>query len=133
MDEPQLTADTLEDRPEPDRTLVHARYLGDSEVLMPDLARRERCCQAGNLHEEETNAWLRGDPENGVPPEHGVNPHVLLRKGDVILLDRYSAQGREDFEILEPEAPGPESRQPEPEPAAPARGRRRQPEPTEES
>ncbi len=61
------------------KELVHARYEGETEVVMPELAQRERCCQ----------------PEN----KGGGNPAVL-HKGDVILLDPHSAEGRADFSIV---------------------------------
>lgn len=72
---------------EPD--LVHARFLGDSPVVMPDLAGRERCCLEANHRPAE-------------PDEEGLIQSTLLRKGDVILLDRASAEGREDFAVLKP-------------------------------
>lgn len=72
---------------EPDLTLVHARYLGDAPVLMPDLAGRDRCCLQENHRPAEAD-------------EDGLIASTLLRKGDVILLDRHSAEGRDDFEVV---------------------------------
>lgn len=73
--------------------LVHARYLGGTEVVMPDLAGRDRCCRPENQRSTDL-------------PERGPIPATVLRRGDVILLDRASAEGREDFEVVdEPHAP----------------------------
>jgi len=76
---------------DPSKELVHARYLGDTPVVMKHLGGgAERCCikenQRGeNVHDEESGELVSGP--------------ALVCKGDVILLDRYSAEGREDFEI----------------------------------
>ncbi|MFL5736658.1 MAG: hypothetical protein ACJ76P_04895 [Actinomycetota bacterium] len=71
----------------PKEKFVHARYTGDSPQVMPDLMSRDRCCKAKNQREDDPN----GNP----------NPRALIEKGDVILLDRYSAEGRPDFELVE--------------------------------
>jgi len=70
-----------------DQELVHARYLGETTERMPDLEGRDRCCRKEN-HREGTD-WDKS----------------VLEPGDVILLDRYSAEGRGDFEIVEDHAP----------------------------
>lgn len=69
--------------------LVHARYLGGTRVVMPDLAGRKRCCEKENQRPDD--------------PSARPNPKVLVETGDVILLDRYSAEGRSDFEVVAPE------------------------------
>ncbi len=81
---------------EPDLTPVHARYLGDSPVVMPGLAGRDRCCQKANQREGDT--------------DDGIHMHTLLEHGDVILLDRFSAEGRADFEIVEDEIKRPRAK-----------------------
>lgn len=68
----------------------HARYLGGSTVVMPGLVGRPRCCKD---HPENERP---GEKEPGKP-----DPHATLERGDVILLDRYSAENREDFEVLD--------------------------------
>lgn len=73
---------------EPDLTLVHAKYLGDSPVVMPRLAGRDRCCRKENQRPAEA------------PEGETLKPHTLLEHGDVVLLDRYSAEGRDDFELV---------------------------------
>lgn len=75
--------------------LVHAKYLGDSAVVMPGLAGRDRCCRKENQRPAEA------------PEGETLKPHTLLEHGDVVLLDRYSAEGRDDFELVEDEAPKP--------------------------
>lgn len=67
------------------KELVHARYVGDTEVVFPH-AEGSRCCRPENVegHEEQP---------------------ALVKKGDVILVDRYSAEGREDLELVKDEAP----------------------------
>jgi hypothetical protein len=82
-----------------DSELVHARYLGSSPVVMPDLAGRDRCCQQENHRPAEAD-------------EDGLIASTLVRLGDVILLDRYSAEGRADFEVLEDVGPPKTSRSP---------------------
>ncbi len=79
--------------------LVHARYLGDTQVQMPDLGFRERCCQAEHSRSKESKSYEKAHAagEEGL----GTHPHVTLNHGDVILLDRWSAVGRDDFEIVE--------------------------------
>lgn len=74
--------------------LVHAKYLGGTTVVMPELAGRDRCCQEHNQRE-----YIPVDPED---PQ--LNPHTILQHGDVILLDRFSAEGRADFEIVDASA-----------------------------
>jgi hypothetical protein len=69
------------------RELIHARYLGTTPVVMPDLDTRERCCEAHNQIERD---------EEGEP-----KAHTVLEHGHVILLDRHSAEGREDFEVVD--------------------------------
>lgn len=66
--------------------LVHARYLGTGPVVMPDLFGRDRCCRPENHRVDD--------------PQAEPNPHTVLQEGDVILLDRWSAEGRSDFEVL---------------------------------
>lgn len=78
--------------------LVHARYLGTSPVVMPGLAGRDRCCKDENQRAAE--------PEGG----ETLKPHSLVEHGDVVLLDRYSAEGRDDFEIVEPHIEEPASK-----------------------
>lgn len=80
--------------------LVHAHYLGDTPVVMPDLAGRDRCCR-----DENQRAVPVDDDGNELPVE-GPHPHTLLKRGDVILLDRHSAEEREDFEIDEDKKSG---------------------------
>lgn len=80
--------------------LVEARYLGDSDILMPDLADRPRHSSDEHNRVAEHNAWNLGDPDKGIPQQQGPDPLTLVRKGDVILLDRWSADGRDDFEIV---------------------------------
>jgi hypothetical protein len=65
-----------------DNPIVQARYLGDTPVVMPDLLGRER---------------------PGTPPWDGtgINPQCLVSPGDVIPLDKASAEGRADFEIVD--------------------------------
>lgn len=84
--------------------LVHARYLGDTEIVVPDLGTRDRCCSSENKRIKESKDYEAAKAEE---PEasHGPHPHVTLRKNDVVLLDRYSAVGREDFEIVEDKKP----------------------------
>lgn len=76
------------DTDEPDRTLVKARYLGDIQVVMPHLADIEQPDR-----EEAYAAWVEGGAE-------GLNPRCVVDPGDVIPLDRFSAEGRSDFEIV---------------------------------
>jgi hypothetical protein len=83
----------------------HYRYIGETDHVMPDLVGRERCCQEHNqaphagesviLHMLDTD----GEEENLVA--NAIDPHVLLRPGDVILLDPWSGDGRADFELAE--------------------------------
>jgi hypothetical protein len=93
--------------PDVDRTPIHARYIGDSDQIFPHLKDGPRCC----LPENQREATV--DEDGNLP----TNP-VLVKKGDVILLDRYSAEGREDFEIVEDHEhdgeaePAPKKRQP---------------------
>lgn len=75
-----------------DTQLVHARYVGGTTVVMPDLVGRARCCDSTNH---------RSDDDEGRP-----NPHTLLEHGDVILLDRWSAENRDDFEVVDEPKPG---------------------------
>ncbi|HXF71138.1 MAG TPA: hypothetical protein VNO79_00825 [Actinomycetota bacterium] len=70
---------------------VHARYVGTTVVVVPDLAHRGRCCRAENLRPDD--------------PTARPNPKTVLEPGDVILLDRHSAEGRADFEVLEEPKP----------------------------
>jgi len=67
---------------------VKARYLGDTPIAMPHLVEHDRPQTA-----KATQEWEEGGRE-------GVNPHVLVSKGDVIPIDRYSATERSDFEIV---------------------------------
>jgi hypothetical protein len=67
---------------------VKARYLGDTPIAMPHLVDHDRPETA-----KATKEWEEGGRE-------GVNPHVLVSKGDVIAIDRYSATERDDFEIV---------------------------------
>jgi hypothetical protein len=76
---------------------VHARYDGDTPVVMTDLANRDRCCQDENQREEAHEAWVATPPDERTGPD----PHALLQKGDVIRLQRWSAEGRADFTVLE--------------------------------
>lgn len=69
--------------------LVHARYLGETTVVMPDLVGRERCCEEANHRTDD--------------PEGKPNPHAVLEPGDVVLLDRWSVEGRSDFELVDVE------------------------------
>lgn len=73
--------------------LVHSRYLGQTPVVMPDLATRERCCDSDNNREEARAKWEAEGRE-------GPDPAVLLVEGDVILLPHDEAEGREDFEVI---------------------------------
>jgi hypothetical protein len=78
--------------------LVHAKYLGGTAQVMPSLADHPRCCQDGNQREAF-------DAEGR---EIRPNPRVVVEHGDVILLDRFSAEERVDFEVVEapkPKAP----------------------------
>jgi hypothetical protein len=99
---------------------IHARYIGDSPVVFPHLLAEARCCDPANHREDQI------DPETGIPilSEEDGAPlvHTVVRKGDVILLDRYSAEGREDFEILDDQAaPAAQVAPAEAEPAAPSK------------
>lgn len=76
---------------EPSKELVHARYLGDTPVVFKHLASQLRCCQSEN-HREENEYDELGQLVKG---------NALVCKGDVILLDRFSAEEREDFEIVD--------------------------------
>jgi hypothetical protein len=67
---------------------VKARYIGDTPIAMPHLVDHDRPDTA-----KATQEWEEGGRE-------GVNPHVLVSKGDVIPIDRYSATERADFEIV---------------------------------
>lgn len=79
---------------EPSKDLVHARYMGDTPVVMKHLSDdAQRCCIDENQ---------RG--ENEIEDGQLVRGHALVVKGDVILLDRYSAEGREDFVVTEPKS-----------------------------
>ncbi|MGQ0671238.1 MAG: hypothetical protein ACT4PO_16520 [Actinomycetota bacterium] len=75
---------------------VHARYLGGTPVVMPDLDGRVRCCRPANQRDTEHKAWEEAGPDS-------PDPQCLLVTGDVILLDPRSAE-REDFEIVVVEA-----------------------------
>lgn len=66
--------------------LIHARYIDETEQVMPDLGTRPRCCDEKNHREDD--------------PSARPNPTTVIRKGDIILLDRHSAEGRADFEIV---------------------------------
>lgn len=82
---------------ERDAELIHARYIGTTPIGLPGLQGRERCCESDNqrppgpMSDEEAEKL-------GVPA--GVHREVLVLTGDVILLDRHSAEGREDFEVI---------------------------------
>jgi hypothetical protein len=93
---------------DPDRTLVHARYLGDTDVVFPHLIEGPRCCR------EENHRELERDEEGNL-----VTAPALVKPGDVFLIDRYSAEGREDLEVLDLEvlaASAAEEPEPAPEP-----------------
>lgn len=79
----------------PKSDFVHARYLGGSQVTMEDLVGRPRCCQKKN-HREDLGPMAVDEEGQRV-----TNPHTVLNQGDVILLDRFSAEGRDDFEVLD--------------------------------
>jgi hypothetical protein len=95
--------DSTEEAPD----LVHARYLGETEIVVPSLAGRPRCCiaenQAPHAGENVSMAFLASEPdEDGVQGlvHHAIDAHAVVRHGDVILLDRYSAEQRSDFEVV---------------------------------
>jgi hypothetical protein len=67
---------------------LKARYIGDTPIAMPHLVDHERPETA-----KATAEWEEGG-------RVGVNPHVLVNKGDVIPIDRYSATERADFEVV---------------------------------
>ncbi len=86
----------------------HYRYIGETDVVMPALMGRQRCCQEHNQapHADErvTMHFLKEEPDTDAPLEAlTVDAHVLLRHGDVILLDEYSGEGRSDFELADAE------------------------------
>jgi hypothetical protein len=79
---------------------VHARYIGETRIWMPDLERRlregiPRCCELHPENEKtaEYEQWLAHGRE-------GFDPRMVLEHGDVLLLDRHSAEGRSDFELM---------------------------------
>jgi hypothetical protein len=98
---------------------VHARYVGETRIWMPDLDRRaaagiSRCCDLHpeNERDAEHEAWLAGDPSQDIAPRTGFDPRVVLEHGDVLVLDRHTATERGDFELID-----------DPEPSRPRRNR----------
>ena len=95
-----------------DAELRHYRYIGETEHVMPALATRPRCCQEHNQHahdgETVTMHFASGEDADPDHPLEAVSviPQVLLRPGDVILLDVYSGEGRADFEPVDGPAKG---------------------------
>jgi hypothetical protein len=86
----------------------HYRYIGETDVVMPALMGRDRCCQPDNKapHADETLTmhFAKEEPDPEAPLEAlAVDAHVLLRHGDVILLDEWSGEGRADFERADAE------------------------------
>lgn len=91
--------------------LIHAKYVGETDIVMPVLGERDRCCRKENDREGQTgpvDKEGKPDPEGETPKGEealppGIERRALVRKGDVILLDRWSAEGRDDFTPLEEE------------------------------
>lgn len=65
---------------------VTARYLGDTPIAMPHLVEVDRNAQ-------DFKTWVQGGAE-------GLNPRCLVIKGDEIPMDKQSAEGRDDFEVV---------------------------------
>jgi hypothetical protein len=67
---------------------VQARYLGDTPQVFPHLADTDREAAAYEKWEASTST------------SRGLNPRCYVVKGDVIEIDRASAEGRSDLEVV---------------------------------
>ncbi len=81
--------------------LVHVRYIGQTPLVFPVLATRERCCQEHNAnpHEDEDVSMDFLEGETGRLRSVDVDPVVLVREGDIFLIDRHSS-ARDDLELV---------------------------------